>query len=294
MPNVHNGVQDLVNLPAMKPLLFFCLLACILASCASAKQEGEIIPPPYPIKEYTISSPAFQIYYIRAGAITKPLIVFIHGSPGTAQDFSKYLGDSTLLAHFQMISVDRLGFGGSGLLPVPNLTKQANAVGQVLLKAPSVPVCLVGHSYGGPVALRLALDFPAQVSAVVLLAPAIDPALEKDEWQRPLLKMWLPRHILPNSLLNSNEEISMLKADLTAMEPKLKNIDQPIMHIHGTKDMFVQFANLAYTKRLLTHASYLKTIEIQKANHFIPWTHYDLVKEELLAFAPQWCAFTTK
>src|SRR5689334_21645086 len=54
-----------------------------------------------------------DIHYVKAGDESKPLIVFIHGSPGSLSAFIHFLADTTLLKVSLMISTDRPGFGYS-------------------------------------------------------------------------------------------------------------------------------------------------------------------------------------
>jgi len=53
------------------------------------------------------------VFYAHAGAKELPLLLFIHGAPGRWYGYIDYLSDSTLLKNFQMISIDRAGYGNS-------------------------------------------------------------------------------------------------------------------------------------------------------------------------------------
>jgi len=55
------------------------------------------------------------IRYIGAKAYDSnlPTVVFLHGSPGSSQDFYDFLLDSTLHSKANLIVVDRLGYGYS-------------------------------------------------------------------------------------------------------------------------------------------------------------------------------------
>ena len=54
-----------------------------------------------------------EIHYVKAGDETKPLVVFIHGSPGSLSAFIHFLADTSLLHRAELISTDRPGFGYS-------------------------------------------------------------------------------------------------------------------------------------------------------------------------------------
>jgi pimeloyl-ACP methyl ester carboxylesterase len=97
-----------------------------------------------------------------------PAVVLIHGLPGTAQDFDKV---TALLPGRHTIAFDRPGFGYSsgGYHP---LSEQLATLRQ-LFEALGVrrPV-LVGHSYGGTLALAYAERRPQDVRGLVLVDAA--------------------------------------------------------------------------------------------------------------------------
>jgi pimeloyl-ACP methyl ester carboxylesterase len=74
---------------------------------------------------------------------------------------------------FHVIAPDLYGYGSSepwsGCGPF-SLAAEAEAIGALLAQSPG-PVHLVGHSYGGAVALRLALDLPKRLRSLTLIEP---------------------------------------------------------------------------------------------------------------------------
>ena len=112
---------------------------------------------------------------------SKPLIIFIHGSPGTWRAWIKYLKDPQLQRMAHMIAVDRPGYGGSGKGQVEtSLVQQALDIAPLLDKAsPGQRVLVVGHSFGGPVAARLAMDYGDKITDILILAGSIDPDQER-------------------------------------------------------------------------------------------------------------------
>jgi pimeloyl-ACP methyl ester carboxylesterase len=65
-------------------------------------------------------------------------------------------------------------------MPEQSLRMQSACLAPLLRlgKSAKKPI-LVGHSLGGPVAARLAMDYPDEVGGLILVAPSIDPELEK-------------------------------------------------------------------------------------------------------------------
>jgi len=236
----------------------------------------------------TLETQGRKIHYVDTGGDSLPTVIFIHGSPGSWDAFQRYLGDSLLLSKFRMIAVDRLGYGQSDPQPESSLAIQAGSLLPLLGTVPDgVPVILVGHSYGGPVAYRMAMEQPECIDGLLILAGLADPAKEKRLWiQKPLRSKWL-RWLLPPALDISNREIVPLKGELQQMVPLWPRIQACTTIIQGGRDMLVNKAHAEFARNMLHHVP-LRYVYLPKANHFLPWTHYELVKNELLNLL-QWC-----
>lgn len=224
------------------------------------------------------------VHYVKAGADTLPTLFFIHGSPGSWDAFKIYLSDTALLNHFRMISVDRPGFGYSSFGTALPLDEQAVLINKVMQKENNhKPLHLVGHSIGGPVIVKLAQLFPAAISSLTVLAGSISPKDEPKEYWRYLF-MHTPLHILlPGAFAPSNKEIIYFKKDLYHLDTGYAAITMPVTFIHGSADKFVTVKNVAYGKIKLAANPQVKEIIIPGAGHFIPWDHFDLIKEHLLS-----------
>src|SRR4051812_46363629 len=80
----------------------------------------------YPGVEYSYFVGRQKINYVVAGNESLPLVIFIHGSPGSLSAFIDFMDDTLLLEKVRMISVDRPGFGSSNFgYAEPSLEKQA-------------------------------------------------------------------------------------------------------------------------------------------------------------------------
>ncbi|MHB8340835.1 MAG: alpha/beta fold hydrolase [Mycobacteriales bacterium] len=97
-----------------------------------------------------------------------PPVLLLHGQPGTAAVWVKLL-PALLDRHLRVVAVDRPGYHGE---PERARGFAGNAARiEVLLDELGLDqVLLVGHSWGGGVALRCALDIPARCAGLVLLA----------------------------------------------------------------------------------------------------------------------------
>ena len=224
-----------------------------------------------------------NMHYVKTGADSFPTLFFIHGSPGSWDAFKQYLEDSDLLARFRMISIDRPGFGYSNFGNALNLDEQSAIISQVLKKmANGKPVYFIGHSLGGPMCVRLAIDNPKMAAGLVLLSAAIDPSMEKPEKWRLLIMHNPLQYFAPGAMRPSNYELWYLKTDLKKMQQEIPHAQLPfIWMLHGNKDQMVPYDNTLFAKKYFD-SSKLKIITIEGANHFIPWSHYDRIKEVLL------------
>ena len=90
------------------------------------------------------------------------------------------------------------------------------------------------------------------------------------------------RFLIPASFRASNHEILYLKPELEKMLPLWKNIRQPVIVIQGGKDMFVNPKNADFAQKMLVNAKSLKFIKVDTMNHFVPWSHPQLIKKAIL------------
>ena len=223
-----------------------------------------------------------QLHYLETGNPEYPTLLFVHGSPGSWDAFRQYLTDSLLLSKYRMIAIDRPGFGYSDFGDAENLYVQTEIIESFIDKINNhKPISLVGHSLGGPVVVEIAAEKPEQFKQIVVLAGSVDPNAETPEVWRSVIKTKPLRYLIPGALRTSNDELWLLKSDLFKLRPKLKNIRCDVTIIHGTKDPLVPYSNVAFMKKAFVNAKSIDVIPIENANHFIPWEHFDLIRDVL-------------
>jgi len=214
-----------------------------------------------------------NMHYAFIDANKSILLVFVHGSPGSWNAFIDYFAMDTLRNDFDMLSVDRAGFGLSGFGEAePSMEIQANQVKEVLDLFPDKKKILIGHSLGGPVIARMAMDYPTAFDGLILLAPSVDPAMEKDEWYRGAIDTKVGAFFTPKEFEVSNDEILPLKEELKLMLPLWEKIRVPTVVIQGTKDRLVPKENADFVASMLPD-SLVEIVMLEGANHFIPWSH---------------------
>jgi pimeloyl-ACP methyl ester carboxylesterase len=116
-------------------------------------------------------------HVVELGAATgAPPLVLIHGAGCNLEDMRLSLGER-LAARHRVILIDRPGLGWSlrkgrsGGSPA----YQASVLRGVLDRLGVERAVVVGHSWGGALALRFALDHPDRVAGLMLLAPPLYP-----------------------------------------------------------------------------------------------------------------------
>ena len=234
-------------------------------------------------QDKTIVFDGYKMHYVETGNAQNPTLFFVHGSPGSWNAFKEYLKDTLLLKKYRMIAIDRPGFGYSDFGDAQNLRVQSQRISEFIKKIDNKkPLILVGHSVGGAVVAQLAVDNPSWYKRLVILAGSLDPKAENPEKWRTVIKASPLRYLIPGALRPSNDELWWLKQDLVDLEPKLKKITCDVTIIHGTKDALVPYSNVAFMQKEFTNAKSIDTITIKKANHFIPWSQYEIVRNALL------------
>jgi len=271
-----------------------CLIGLsILGGCASfypplSNDEIGLRFKGYPLPLSTVvSSNERPFHYVDTGDVNKPVVVFIHGAPGAWDAFAGFLMNRRLRDRARLISVDRPGYGRSGLgIPERSLTVQAAVISHVFKHNPiGQKAILVGHSYGGPVAAKMAIDYPDLVAGLVLIAPSVDPSLEETKWYQVPAHWKLISWAIPRDLYSTNEEILPLRNELKKLEDEWGLLRLPITVIQGGLDKLVPKENADFIERAAA-ASNPKIQRYPNLNHFIPWSAPDLIVDSILELLP--------
>ena len=118
-----------------------------------------------------------QLWIDDSGPRDAPALLYVHGGPGIgALDFEQYM-KGPLQKRVRLISVDQRGVLRSSPLPasaqvtVDDLIADFEAIRSALAISRWQ---VLGHSFGGMVALRYGLAHPQRVERLILESPAID------------------------------------------------------------------------------------------------------------------------
>lgn len=275
------------------PILSFCLFVItgqLVSSCFTFRmsekklfKQFENSPEQPQLKSYEALER--EIHYAEIGDDTAQMVLIVHGAPGSLSEFLNFLKDSTLVSKARVIATDRPGYGYSGFgHSETSIEKQAAMLLPILKtnRSAKLPI-LVGHSYGGTVIARIAMDYPEQVGALVMAAPAIDPEHEKFFWVNKPADWWGIRWMVPRSMKVANDEKLSHVEQLKLMLPYWNKITAPTTIIHGETDNLVPFANALFGEKMLKNAP-VRMVTRKKMSHLIPWQHPELIRDAILYY----------
>ncbi len=118
----------------------------------------------------TVNLSTGSVHYLEQGQGT-PLIL-LHANPGDSLDFAAVI--PTLANHYRVLALDWPGYGKSMLPPQPEKADCLlfyHVLQEFIAALGLRRVLLVGCSFGGSIAVRLAADQPEKVAGLVLIAP---------------------------------------------------------------------------------------------------------------------------
>ncbi|WP_071837446.1 alpha/beta fold hydrolase [Thermonema rossianum] len=230
----------------------FFLESCMQFRVPDKKLKRQFSKRGIPLQVNYTQAGEYRLRSVVVGDTSLPPVFCVHGSPGSSRDFLSYAQDTALLDKVCFVLIDRPGYGYSSFhLPPPSIDYQARLLLPLLQQAAQKHKALVvGYSYGGPVAARLAMLAPTHVQALILAAPALDPDNEKFFWfNRPLEHI---RWILPTALEHAQIEKMRHVEDLRQIQDGWQAIQCPVTLIHGKADKIVP-DNSRFVKEKLGH-----------------------------------------
>ncbi len=232
-------------------------------------------------------------------------VLLLHGQPGASRDWDRVT--AALGSRARPIAIDRPGWDGAS--PARDLAGNARAAIDALDAASVDRATVVGHSFGGGVACRVAADHPDRVAGLVLVAPAANTAslYPLDRLLAvpilgdlgSLLVVGAPalalrtrptRALIARGLGLSDEHLAVvgralglraaLRAftieqrslihDLPALEARLPSLAVPTTVMIGERDLIVPVNS---ARRLAATIPDAELIEIPRAGHLLPLRH---------------------
>jgi len=282
-----------------RPYLRFFLVVLLLMNAVPGFSAGELSQDTEQakrpnlneaIQKHTIDVDGRPLHFIEIykdrDKGPKPLVIFVHGTPGSWHNQADFLFNSFLQDHFHMIAMDRLGHGKSVGKIESSLQAQAASFKALLDRDTSGKgTIMVGHSLGGPIIARTAMDYPEQVRGLVFIASSGDPKRSL-KWYNTVGGFLPVSWFVPKDLKRANREILPLKKQLKAMLPLWENITVKSVIIQGDKDKLVNPKNADFLKNKLINAKVDMVVE-PEGDHFLHWRRPKLVVDALAGFIDQ-------
>ena len=110
-----------------------------------------------------------NMHYRDEGNSNGPALVMIHGGFGSLQNWDGWV--SELKDDYRLISMDLMGHGLTGAYPENIYTRisSRDAVHMLLQKLDVDQYTVAGNSWGGGIALEMALEYPSEVEGLILV-----------------------------------------------------------------------------------------------------------------------------
>jgi pimeloyl-ACP methyl ester carboxylesterase len=155
------------------------LVVAALAVLALITQAGVLaLQRAYPAQGRMIEVAGATLHVVDLGPREPagPPVVMIHGASSNLQTMRQPLGEM-LAFHHRVILIDRPGHGWSTRARLQDSTPaiQGKMIDAALEKLGVDRAIFVVHSWSGALGLRMALDYPARVAGLVMLAPVAYP-----------------------------------------------------------------------------------------------------------------------
>ena len=269
-------------------ILWISVSSCITLRSSDSQLQTAFAPK---VTNYTPKIHRYEIEkrpvrYMELGNDSLPLLIFMHGAPGSLTSFKSYMKDKDLLKKVKIVAIDRPGYGYSGFGKAErSVEKQAAYLKPILEKYRPLhkKIMIVGSSYGGTVSARLAMDYPHLVDGVMFISSSLAAGAEKIYAISYPTRYPPLRWLLPRMIRVATDEKFAHEKELTKMEPLWGKIQVPVSILHGNTDVLIYIENALYAKQELKNAPVRMAIVTGKG-HFLPWTAPKIVKKEMLIF----------
>lgn len=207
-----------------------------------------------------------------------PILVFVHGSPGSALNFKKYFTNVEIKRKYNIISYDRIGYSDVATGEIlGSVYDEVEVLDEVLKNFNPENIVLVGYSYGGTIVMASSKNYKRKI----ILAAAVKGDLEPMFWVLNFYKWKLTRPLVPKVFQAASQEKLQHVVELDEFENKWGISEASVISIHGKKDRIVPFENSLFLKDILDKSKFT-LLSVEKGNHSLPWTNFDLIKTEIL------------
>lgn len=222
------------------------------------------------------------VRFLQVGYDSLPKLICLHGSPSSLSAWRSIYTDSLFLTQYQVIAIDRPGYGYSDYGRVETDLQKQVAIIQVLVDSLTrhQQAVLFGSSYGGPVAVQLAMNLPTRISQLVLLSASLMPGCEKTYWISYPMAMPLVKYLFPPTFVMSSLEKLSHRQQLNTLK-NWSRIRADVLIMHGNKDQLVYYENASFARQKLVSARSVRMVTMNGKGHSIIFSNPDYIKRIL-------------
>lgn len=247
----------------------------------SEKEINEAFAPfPYQPTHHFAEYNEGKLHYVTFGDKTKPILFFIHGSPGSWDAFIPQINETGLINDYYIVTIDRPGYGQTTLEGKYSLEEQSAFLRNAIEALPKNDLIIIGHSYGGALAMRAAIDYQDKVTGVISAAGTLADPYQNPKWYNYAMRYTPIQWLVKQDFAASDQEMWKLEKDLPKLDKLMSGFTKKAVIIQGDADMLVDPRSGQYAKEQLTNAE-VKLVTKEDMNHFVIWSDKNLIVEAI-------------
>lgn len=225
-----------------------------------------LLPSPYPasttLKEYTMYVNNLKIAYYKAGK--GPLLLLLHGWGQSKETWLSLF--PFLTKDFTTVAVDLPNFGRSmSSQTLISIDQYCNFLLKFIHSFEKKPTFIVGHSFGGKIALHFSFTYPHYSKKIILISTSVLVS-QKISFLKHIcfhfISIFIPLFSQKDVQRFLMQRLTVLKRSSTFSFPKdiLKKLSMPTLLIYGAYDFIIPTP-------LFTNTKNLKVIILQGSTH---------------------------
>ncbi len=229
-----------------------------------------------PYESWEVKYTDSGLRYLSIGDADKLPLVLVYGAPGSIFDWQPFAARKRIYEKYRLLIVDRPGYGATKPRgPQTSIQKAAERILEVL-ENESQKAIVMGHSYGGPIAVVMGALSPKKIEKVIAVSGQYDPDNEIIFPISYYVRFGIFKYLLPRLLWVSNVEKLTHAEAQRAVLPLYKQISISVILIHGDADTLVPYENSPFLMeflngdaKMITLKGYDHPLHIQQPDYLV-------------------------